>query len=258
MSTTDRTPSRWEQPGVLRYLAILGGALGAIVLVLLGQGFREWSLLPVLAGLAGGTTRFAPVLLVLAVAMTVNSPPAYGVTFDRADNLNLPELILGGAVLGYVAAHYRLQSLLLNIFPLDPRRPLAAPGSEPSKESPKSPPVCRPSRLVTQREIGLLLLSLPFSAALARLTWQILPADGKYPGLADSVWQLILVAWSLGTPIFMLAGLIGYWRRQQMSEQEGMVLLQDVVWQETRGEQRRLNRWLAWAGLRARRRKEIS
>jgi hypothetical protein len=35
-----------------------------------------------------------------------------------------------------------------------------------------------------------------------------------------------------------------------MTAEEATLFLQDVLWKETRGEQRRLNRWSAWARLR--------
>jgi hypothetical protein len=43
-----------------------------------------------------------------------------------------------------------------------------------------------------------------------------------------------------------------------MSVEEATLLLQDTLWLETRREQGRINRWLAWARLRSRRRKELS
>jgi hypothetical protein len=34
-----------------------------------------------------------------------------------------------------------------------------------------------------------------------------------------------------------------------------LLLLQDILWNETRGEQRRLNRWVAWTKLKEKKRK---
>jgi len=43
-----------------------------------------------------------------------------------------------------------------------------------------------------------------------------------------------------------------YWRRVQMDRVSALLMLQDILWNETRGEQRRINRWLAWRKLRDR------
>ena len=56
----------------------------------------------------------------------------------------------------------------------------------------------------------------------------------------------------------MTAALLGHWRARQMTAAEGELSLQDTLWRETRREQRRLNRWLAWAELRRRRKEQSS
>ena len=64
----------------------------------------------------------------------------------------------------------------------------------------------------------------------------------------------IIVALVLG--VVVASAFLGYWRSAAQTREQAALVLQDAVWAETRGEQRRLNRWLAWARLR-RREKEV-
>jgi hypothetical protein len=56
--------------------------------------------------------------------------------------------------------------------------------------------------------------------------------------------------------VLAVAALLRYLALRRMTPPEAGLYLQDVLWRETRREQRRLNRWLAWAWLRRRRREE--
>jgi hypothetical protein len=258
MSNDSTARNPWDEPGVFQYFVICLSALGAILLLLLQRGFGIWSLLPILAGLGGSATRFGPILLLVAVAMSINAPPEFGLTLANATGLDVPDLILCGALLAYTIAHYRLQSLLTFIFPPDPRRrtearkrpfpySLWAPGPKFLKER-------RDASLVTRQEIGRAVLILPAFAALAQICWRVLPR-GNNPGIYPPVWQAVVLAWLIGLIFLTTATIIGYWYRQQMTSRESLVYLQDVLWKETRREQRRANRWLAWARLRQSKRK---
>jgi hypothetical protein len=65
---------------------------------------------------------------------------------------------------------------------------------------------------------------------------------------------LILVVWVLALGVFIVRGLLSYLGREQMTLDEATMILQDVWWKESRGEQRRMGRWLGWARLRYQRR----
>ena len=52
--------------------------------------------------------------------------------------------------------------------------------------------------------------------------------------------------------MFLAAHVFRYWRRLQMDRVSAMLMLQDLLWHETRGEQRRISRWIAWKRLRSR------
>ena len=76
------------------------------------------------------------------------------------------------------------------------------------------------------------------------------------PPALTLVAQLLLGDLLGGLGLFVAVGVTRYWIWRRMTLAEATLFLQDVQWQETRGEQRRLNRWLAWARLRQGRREE--
>lgn len=240
-------PQRWREPGVAYYILMCLVSLAAIFLVLVQRDFGAWALLPVLAGLIGGATRFGPALFLLAlgVSFTTIAPgagsPMPPVFFDIRD------LVLCGAVLAYVIGHYRVQAMLLRVFPPDSRQ-RAQPAARGRKRRPT--PARRSPSLVSQQEIGVAVLILPIFGALAQFLWNGVRFAGANPGLQPPIWHGIVLSWVIGLAWLTAAGLIGYDRRRRMTEAEATLYLQDILWAETRREQRRVNRWLAWAWLR--------
>jgi type II secretory pathway component PulL len=66
-------------------------------------------------------------------------------------------------------------------------------------------------------------------------------------GLTRPSWRVELLILMLGFILIVVASVIGYqsWRRQ--SHAEALLVLRDEFWRQTRGEQRRISRWRAWA-----------
>jgi hypothetical protein len=52
--------------------------------------------------------------------------------------------------------------------------------------------------------------------------------------------------------MFLAAHAFRYWRRLQMDRTTAILMLQDILWRETRSEQRGINRWIVWRKLRGR------
>jgi hypothetical protein len=236
--THDPAPSRTD-PGVIRYALVCLGGLVAMALVLLEHGYGEWSLLPALVGILGGLTRFGPALVPIALVMLLNAPPHFALPFSRRAALSLSDLVLCGAALAYVVAHYRMQSLVHRIFPFDPRVRSKRRGAGGSSG-------CRPTRLADGQEVGFLLLTLPFWAFVVQLTWRQLPLNW---GTTGDPWLAVPVLLTLGLALTVLSSALGYWRQRWLRPEEARLFVQDVLWQETRAEQRRVNRWLVWALL---------
>jgi hypothetical protein len=72
--------------------------------------------------------------------------------------------------------------------------------------------------------------------------------------LPPPAWRIIVLLWAVGVALLLASGLINYLSRETMTKDEAALILQDVLWREYRSEQRRANRWVAWARLRYQRR----
>jgi hypothetical protein len=170
--------------------------------------------------------------------------------------LPVSDLLLAASVLTYAVAQYRLQGLVVRLFPPDPRQARAAAqrGKAEAREFRES--LCRPPGSVTTRELVLLPMALAACAGLAYLAWSWLRGQTTDLPIVDSAWRGILALWLLGGGVLVAAGLLRYLALRRMTREEAALYLQDVLWRETRREQRRLNRWLAWAWLGRRRREE--
>jgi hypothetical protein len=255
-SFADSQKSPWQTPGSSHYLIICLACLVLMVLVLTQLGMNTVAWFVVLVGAAGLAWRWrmAPILMLGVLAVGLKIQPEY----PTGSVLRIPELLLSGAVLGFVAAHYRLQSLMAHIFPPDPRRREGQPRWQVGYFTLRyQAPIMkerRSAKQVTSREIGLLLLSLPIWAMLAQIVWRVLPSSWGNPGLPPPIWRAIIVAWIIGLAWFAAASFIDYRSRRQMKPEEAGLFLQDILWRETRREQARIIRWSAWFRLRKRRR----
>jgi hypothetical protein len=282
MTSQQDARNLWKEPGVAYYVALCLIALGVIMLVMLQRTYWVLSLLPILAGVGAGFTSFGPYLLVIVIVVCLNATPFAGGSSFRQMVL---DFLLSGAVLAYVAGHYRLQCLFIQIFPPDSRRRTDVPPRRswwsvlrpawnptrrtalPSRPDGSGAPSYvnvfspegllrrrrrvirqqRPAGSVTASEIQRFLMTLPLWILLALVAWRMTRQGGGNPGLKPAVWHGIVLAWLIGLTAYVAASAIGYWQRRHMSVAEATIYLQDQLWAETRREQRRLNRWLAWA-----------
>ncbi|MCI0463770.1 MAG: hypothetical protein L0Z62_43090 [Gemmataceae bacterium] len=238
-------------------------ALGVIFTVELPQGPSLSTPLLLMVGLAGVLLRWrvAPLLLVVLFAtghlLEQERLAGGGIVLRRVRMLQPTDVALCASMLAYVVAHYRLQSLTRHVFPIDPR--LREPVPRAGAWSPDHAPTRRRGRIIQQRrswglvtpeEVGWLVLALPIPALLAQLLWNALNRQWNVLGLPVVVGRVVLVMWVLAVGGFIVAALLRQWRLRQFSSAEATLFLQDVLWQETRREQRRVNQWLAWAHLR--------
>jgi hypothetical protein len=242
------------------YAAVCLAALAAICFVETQRGVRLTTPPLLAVGLAGALTRvrLAPILVLVTLAAShLFEQQRYGGLgwrwYVRPRPFAAADVVLCGAVLLYVVAHYRLQSLARHVFPVDPRRREPVPG-KPGRS--RVVQFRRSPQLATTEEVALLLLAVPVPALLAQALWLVLARQWDVLGLPHQVGRLLLLGWVLAVGGFVVAALLGHWRARQMTPAEGEMCLQDMLWQETRREQRRLNRWLAWAELRRRRKEE--
>jgi hypothetical protein len=237
----------WTQPGAKPYATLALASIAVVGIVMLQRGSELLALIPVLAGLIGGVSGFSPMIFVAAVAICLN---ASGFTEPFTSRRMVMDVVLCMAVLAFVIAQYRLQSLLGNIYPIEPRKPREAVSAKRTlwlfpRRSP-APRVRRSPELVNASEIGGVLWSLPIGAALACSLFLALPTNPGSLNLLPPIRQGITLVWLFGVAWIVVFSFFEYLQYRHMSHDEAVVCLQDMVWNETRREQRRLGRWLAW------------
>lgn len=259
MSTErDRPADPWQQQGVAIYALMGLMALAVVFLVLVQRGLGIWALVPVAAGLIGGVMRFGPALFLLVLAVIADLlPVSFEAGTHRGALGSVPDLILCGAVLAYVIAHYRALGMLRHIFPPDPRRrePRRGRGWSPFRHRTRIVQPRRSPGLVSSQEMVGVLLMLPIFAGLAQVIWKSVPFERGNPGLLPPIWHGLVLCWLIGLCWIVAAGFLDYARRRRMTATEAILYLQDGLWAESRREQRRLNRWWVW-GRRRRQQQE--
>jgi hypothetical protein len=231
-------PATSAAPSATTSYFIIGVASIAILsLGLFQSGADRWALVPALIGTAGLVFywRTAPLALLVSVAIGKVLPLWYygGGGLSRSGSL-AADLVLGAAMLGYLIAQYRLLSLHVALLPADPRYPKAKP---PARDVASVPAREAPGALLTAAAATVGAFFLWELTSLVRPPWAIMPAH----------WRVELLVWILAFGLIGLSSVIGYfsWRRQ--SRREALLVLRDEFWRQTRGEQRRINRWRAWA-----------
>jgi hypothetical protein len=227
-------------------------ALSVVFLAQLQQGLLLGNLLVIAFGVLGLVSRLRLghiiFLIMIAGAQLVHQALTGRFRFTSYRLFELEDVLLCVGVLGYVAAHYRLQGLMTNLLTLDPRQRSGSPRRFFFLFPRAAPiqPVVRPLSHINQTEITLLALGLPVWALLAQLLLALLSLPWEILDLPVRMVHMLLVTWTLILGTFVLSNFLNLWKRRQMTAGAAQLYLQDTLWRETRGDQRRLNRWLAW------------
>jgi hypothetical protein len=243
----------------LAYLVAGAVSLALLVLIQVRQG--QWvaaNLLLVVIGGWGLLARFrvAPVLVLLLVALGEVLRRYFSLDFrwemerQQETTLRPVDVLRSVAVLGYVVAHYRLQGLHRHIFPPDYRlaaqHALRGPGLHWGRAHVERR---RGAQTMPPLEVPLFILSLPVFALLGQLAWNTLAHPRDVLEWDPWIGRLAVILVTLVLAVTLTAALLRTWRRRQMVPDEARLLLQDALWNETRGEQRWLTRWLARCGI---------
>lgn len=259
--------------GVRHYTFLCLVALGLVALALFVRGLDTLALLPALVGALAMAFRWRSgalgVLVIVAWLLAAQRWPALHPAFviqevtwmlepagfgrpmrrylrpwltDAHESFGLADVLLCAAMLTYFAGHYRLLSVARRIFPGDPRR----------RSTRDSPEERRSPGLVAGREILMLLAPVPLWIGLAWVCWRWLERKGTELDIDDRWWQLIVLAWLVGLLFLVAAAAVRYAAQGRMRPEEAALFLQDTLWRETSREQRRINRWIAWARRRQR------
>jgi hypothetical protein len=228
--------------------AYLLSGLGAIALLgfVLVQAGGRWGLFPALVGAAGLAFRWRPAPLVVLAGIALGQLGPHGPVGDFGLDTSmilprqsflpneLPMLVAVCALtLAYVASHYRLIGLTAGPFPPGPRKTDAPP---PRRDG---------AAVSTELVNGLFTIATATVGAF--FIWRVVASVPPPWDTAPLHWQVGLLAWLLIGAWALAAAVISHlgWRR--LSRAEAAVFLQDALWHETRREQRRINRWRAWA-----------
>jgi hypothetical protein len=264
----------WSDPAARVYLIFGLVAAVALGLALMQYSDEIWTVAPTLIAVAGLLFRWlsAPVFVVLGVAMTLLVSQRH----FAVEHLPLSDGLLAGSVVAVMLAHFRLLSITTTMFPHDPRRTLSAkrqPRPARSwfrdmlmvvtvvpyivhvlrKKNRSLTGVAKPERRKGSlakdewaRAVGVVI----GCSAVGVLLWAA--TDWIPPPLLTirEQWRLGLAAWFTLLPILVVAVVIGYYTARRRTFIEARMILTDELWRETRGDQRRMARWINRARLR--------
>lgn len=238
------------------YQALCGLALAAILLLQFQQSAQAVfapglilfiHALTLFIGVAGILYRIrmtpAVVLLTVAAPKVIERYYQSQVAFVDVRGVrvfDVADMLMCVAGLIFFIGYYRLQGLWFGVLPPDPRR----------HGKPARPPMVRSEDSMRPAELLSLILVVPIFVILAELSFVVLNQPWNLLEL-DYRWnQFLLVSWAILLTMFLGAHAFRYWRRLNMNRMTALVMLQDILWHETRGEQRKIQRWLAWRRLR--------
>jgi hypothetical protein len=249
-------PPEAEQPTMQaqHYQVVCGMALAGMFLVLVQQGLVLVGLAALVVGAAAILlrARISP-LFVLLLAVGGQLARQYLYPASRSHGaLEVEDVALCGTVLAYMAGHYRLLSLWSHILPPDPRQRYhkEAHAVVPLHRIGKVAPQHRPAAHLSRAELAWFVLQLPLFALLAQGVWIVISAGRVLHEFSPRWTQFLQLVWGLALAVFLVGQFFRCWRLMWMDHTTAQMLLQDALWQETRGEQRRIGRWLAWARIR--------
>lgn len=244
--------------GPVHYQILCGAGLLLIFLAQLDQGLMAANLLVVCVGLLGlvSKLRMMPLLLFLTFAGVQIGHHAllYRGNFNVEDIrplVHVRDLALAIGLIAYLAASYRLQSLAAHILPPDVRQRRDKPhqvGRRWGRQY-ETVPQKRSAGLLTPQEIAQFVLALPLWAILGQAAWLVVAQPWTLTVFPVRLHRLIAFAWLLIVGAVVVGTILAHWRRRQMDPEAAALYLQDTLWKETRREQRRTFRWLAWRQL---------
>ncbi|MCI0681753.1 MAG: hypothetical protein L0Y71_06590 [Gemmataceae bacterium] len=252
MNDTPRPAVPTVQVGPIHYQILCGAGLLLMALAQFDQGMFLGNLLVACIGLLGilSKTRVGPILVLLgfAAAQIAFHRLRFGDRDDVRPLLDLRDLLLAVGLLIYITANYRLQGLWLQILPIDARQ-RQAQRTESGLLTFERIEQKRASRLLTPPEIARFVLAVPLVAIASQFLWLVVARRWELAVFPERFLRLVNLAWLTVVGMLVVGAIFTHWRRRQMDGAAAQVCLEDTLWRETRREQRRIFRWLAWRRL---------
>jgi hypothetical protein len=235
---------------LLVFLAVFQKSLLVIAIIpgLVGlAGMAPYLLPPRWKRLAGPRWSIWMPFLLLVLLFFIEALFGYGYA-PYLHNFEMADLMLATGLLTYLVAQFRLYSLAASLMPVDRRpRPETLLGDEPEP---------RPEATFEQNELLPLTWTVPLLVVAAQLIWWLITSQESLPSSGRRAegplemerhhWRVFALIWLVGGAGILIAGFLKVLRMYRMSTAEAGMIAQDSVWVETRGEQRRNSRWLAW------------
>lgn len=257
------------------YLLVALVALLGMTFCLMQMGVEEWSLFPLLLGAVAVLTgwRVGPLLVLgcLVVLLAVHS--------QGVDPLRLLDVLVGGryprrsrlrggtslgldlalcsATLLYLVAQLRLLSITRHVFPVGSREQSLwwGHGKVPAPKEQEAL-LHRDGEAQASFEVGSLVLTALLVPLAAVTVWLVAHLLARPGALTFPQARAVLFVWLLGLGLAALHAGLSYLRQVRSPPEESRLFLQDQLWEATRWDQSRINRWLVRARLRREKREE--
>lgn len=224
------------------------GGLGLMVLLLGSLGLLPFLIPPKWGWLSRVLRRPFPatpgmVFFTVAVIETLFGETPFA---SRQAAIPVEDLLIIVSLLAYAAAQYRLFALGHRLIPTDPRpHPLRLAGDAPE---------VLPGDRVRLHELQDMIGTLGLTVALAFVTWVLIAHEPILPDelasdqlrLSGTARRILLLLWITGLTVVLAGQVVHLFRWLTMTRDEARMILHEEVWSETRREQRRIARWLAW------------
>jgi hypothetical protein len=238
---------------VWHYQAWCGICLAFIFLGQLEQGIILSNFLAILPGLLSILPRFRwsffVFLLGIVVAQTLNFFLVERQLFDRRGReLEVHDFLLALGILGYAIGQHRLQGLWQHVWPLDPRERAGEPRPTFLGLRPRQPIVphrrreehLRPGELLTAAFL------VPALTVLGMVLFMLTRPERGWLGLPQGLAYFLVLFSVLLLGAWLIRQVLVLWHAWTLRGDEALLFLQDQLWAQLRGEQRRIERWRAW------------
>lgn len=224
------------------YIALLGrgsGIGGLIVLFVAAPGLvLRWVVSPVLALMLVSYFLFDPSGLYIFDSVLARAANTFRAGFSPRDNFMRPlDLLAVAGVMAYLICAYRALSLTHRGFPSE---------GQTSPDRSRRRPEVRPDSAVPEGEAVSVAVIALAAVAAGQVAWYLLHSVRLPVALPERLQRLLFALWALVSGALIATAALGYVRRRDAAPEEALQFLQDVAWEETDREQRRVHVWRDW------------